>query len=108
MPRALGRESDAREALLGELRAAAGEPALAPMAAEAERLLFGAIPEASARHAIERLALCLAAATLARFGDAAVSDGFAARRLHGASLTLGAGERAIDETAILARLALQG
>ncbi len=106
--RALHREPDVREALLSELReAATGDSALSAMATEAEQLVTAPIPEASARHAIERLALGLAAAALAKFGDPAVSDGFAARRLYGSSLTFGAGERAIDETAIIARLALR-
>jgi putative acyl-CoA dehydrogenase len=106
--RALHREPDVREALLSEFReAATGDSALSAMATEAEQLLTAPIPEASARHAIERLALGLAGAALAKFGDPAVSDGFVARRLYGSSITFGAGERAIDETAIIARLALQ-
>jgi putative acyl-CoA dehydrogenase len=106
--RALHREPDVRAALLSELReAATGDSALSAMATEAEQLLTAPIPEASARRAIERLALGLAAAALAKFGDPAVSDGFVARRLYGSSITFGAGERAIDETAIIARLALQ-
>ncbi|HXQ14580.1 MAG TPA: acyl-CoA dehydrogenase family protein [Caulobacteraceae bacterium] len=106
--RALHREPEVREALLSEFReAATGEPALRTMTTKAEQLLTAPIAEASGRHAIERLALSLAAATLARRGDPAVSDAFIARRLYGASLTFGAGEGAINETAIIARLALQ-
>ncbi|MFI4974533.1 MAG: acyl-CoA dehydrogenase family protein [Caulobacterales bacterium] len=106
--RALHREPEAREALLSELRdAAAGDSALGAMAREAEQLLAAPIAESAARHAIERLGLALAAATLAKHGDPAVSDGFAARRLHASSLTFGAGQAAIDETAILNRLALR-
>jgi putative acyl-CoA dehydrogenase len=105
--RALGREGEARSALLGEFREAArGDGALRGFAAEAEALLNAPIAEGSGRRAIERLALGLAAATLARHGDPAVSDAFAARRLNGSSLTYGAGEGAIDEAAIIDRLAL--
>jgi len=108
MLRALEREPEAREALTAELRdAASGEPALAGAAAEAETLISGAVPEGRARHAVERLALALAAATLARRSPPAVSDGFAARRLQGACLTMGAGGAAIDEDAIIARATLR-
>ena len=101
MLRALQREPEAREALIAELRDAAPGAA-----AEAESLLSAPVAEGRARHVVERLALGLAAATLARHGPAAVGDGFAARRLEGASLTLGAGARAIDEDALIARAAL--
>jgi putative acyl-CoA dehydrogenase len=107
--RALHREAEVRDALLREFREAAiGDTALSAVATEAEQLLNAPIAEAAARRAVERLALGLAAATLARFGDPAVRDGFVARRLYGGGLTFGAGEGAIDETAIVARLALQG
>ena len=106
--RALQRETDVREALLSEFRnAASGDSALRSAAMEAETLLTAPIPESRARRAIERLALGLAAATLAQHGDPAVSDAFIARRLNGASVTFGAGEAAIDETAIIDRLALR-
>ncbi len=105
--RALRREPEAREALMRELReAAGGEPSLGAVADEAEWLLSQPIPDASARHAIERLALAFAAATLARHGPSAVADGYAARRLHAPSLTFGASQAAIDEDAIIARLTL--
>jgi putative acyl-CoA dehydrogenase len=106
--RALHREPAVRDALLCELRdAAATDASLAAAAVEVETLLSAPIPDASARHAIERLALAFAAATLVKHGPAAVSDGFIARRLSARSLTFGAGETAIDEDAIIARLALQ-
>ncbi|MEP6968756.1 MAG: acyl-CoA dehydrogenase family protein, partial [Pseudomonadota bacterium] len=107
--RALHREPEARDALIDELRdAASGEPSLRAIVAEAEQLLSAPIADSSARHAIERLGLALAAATLARYGPPAVSDGYAARRLRAPSLTYGAGEGAIDEDAIIARAALRG
>ena len=107
--RALHREPEARDALIDELRdAASGEPSLGAIVAEAEQLLSAPIADSSARHAIERLGLALAAATLARYGPPAVSDGYAARRLRAPSLTYGAGEGAIDEDAIIARAALRG
>jgi putative acyl-CoA dehydrogenase len=100
--RALQREPEAREALLTELR-----DGLLGDAAEAEALLARPISEGSARRAIERLALSLAAATLAKHGETAVSDAFRVRRLRATSLTFGAGEAAIDEDALIVRLALQ-
>jgi len=106
--RALGREPEGRDALLAEVReAAAGEPALRDIAAETEQLLSGQIAEPSARHAIERLGLALAAASLARHAEPAVLDGFVSRRLRGRSLTFAAGAGAIDEAALIERLALR-
>jgi putative acyl-CoA dehydrogenase len=106
--RALQREPDAAAALIRELRdAATAETALGAAVTEIETLLSAPVPDASARHAIERLALGFAAATLVQHGPASVSDGFIARRLYRRSLTFGAGQTAIDEDAIIARLALQ-
>jgi putative acyl-CoA dehydrogenase len=98
--RALHREPDAREALLAEIGAGPG-------AEEAARLLAAPIAEGAARHVIERLGVTLAAAVLARFAPVAVGDAYATRRVRGASLTFGAGEGAIDEAALVARLALE-
>ena len=97
--RALQREPEAREALLGEI-------CDGPAAAEAERLLAAPIAEGAARHVIERLGIALAAATLARFAPVAVADAYATRRVRAAGLTFGAGEGAIDEDALVERLAL--
>jgi putative acyl-CoA dehydrogenase len=106
--RALQRGPDVRDALIRELReAASADASLAAAAGEVETLLSVPVPEALARHAIERLALAFAAATLVKHGPPAVSDGFIARRLAGRSLTFGANRTAIDEDAIIARLALQ-
>ena len=105
--RALARERPACVALIAELRdAAAGDPGFGVMAVEAEKLLFAPVPEAMARRAIERLALAFAGAILIRQGSPGVSDGFITRRLRSASITFGAGEGAIDEDAIIARVAL--
>jgi putative acyl-CoA dehydrogenase len=106
--RALRREPEVRDALIGELRGAAGANAsLDAASAEVETLLSAPIGDASARCAIERLALTFAAATLVQHGPPAVGDGFVARRLSGSSITFGAGASAIEADAILARLALQ-
>jgi putative acyl-CoA dehydrogenase len=106
--RALHSEPEVRDALIGELRSAAGvDGSLDAASAEAETLLSAPIADASARYVIERLALAFAAATLVKHSPSAISDGFIARRLSGRSITFGASETAIDEGAIIARLALQ-
>lgn len=106
--RALQREPSVRDAFVLELRhAAAADAALATAVDEIEALLSKPIPDGSARHAVERLALAFAAATVARYCPPPVSDGFLARRLYGRSITFGAGDAAIDEGALIARLALQ-
>jgi putative acyl-CoA dehydrogenase len=106
--RALNREPEVRGALIAEVRGAAdGDGALATAADEVEALLSAPIAESSARRAIERLGLALAAAALARNTPPCVADGYIARRLRGTSLSFGAGEGAIDEDAIIARAALQ-
>lgn len=99
MVRALAREPETREALLAELRDTG-------VVEEAASLLAAPVAERDARHAIERLALALAAATLAKHAPNAVSDGFVARRLRESSITFGAGVSAVDEDALIARLAL--
>ncbi len=105
--RALERDPETREALLAQIRGAAGgEGRLAPAAAEAEALTSAAVPEGEARRVIERLGLILAAAVLAEHAPAAVADGFLARRVAGGSVTFGAGDGAIDEDALIARAAL--
>jgi putative acyl-CoA dehydrogenase len=100
MIRALEREPETRAALLAELRDAGA-------AEEPEALLAAPVAERDARHVIERLALALAAATLAKHAPAAVSDAFIARRLRERSVTFGAGDSAIDEDALVGRLALR-
>jgi putative acyl-CoA dehydrogenase len=106
--RALHREPEVCNALTDELRdAATAEASLNQAAVEVETLLSTPISDASARHAVERLALAFAAATMVKHGSSAVSDGFIARRLSGRSITFGAGEKAIEQDAIIARLALQ-
>jgi putative acyl-CoA dehydrogenase len=100
MIRALAREPETRDALLTELREA-------DVAEEAELLLAAPVTERDARHAIERLALALAAATLAKYAPAAVSGGFIARRLRDRSVTFGASPAGVDEDALIDRLALR-
>jgi putative acyl-CoA dehydrogenase len=100
MIRALQREPETREALLAELRGAG-------FADEAEALVTKPVSERDARFVIERLALGLAAATLAKHAPHAVSDAFTARRLRARSMTFGASGEAVDEDALIARLALQ-
>jgi putative acyl-CoA dehydrogenase len=95
MLRALS-EPEPKAALLAEL---GGE-------IEAAQLLATPIPEPQARRAIERLALTFAAAVLTKHAPNAVSDGFITRRLKSQSLTFGAGAPAINEAALIARLAL--
>ncbi|MBI1239507.1 MAG: DNA alkylation response protein [Alphaproteobacteria bacterium] len=106
--RALGREPEARAALVAELRdAASGDAGLHSVADEGEAILSGAIPEAHARHAVERLALGLAAATLGKTAPSSVTGAFLARRIAGSSLTFGASTAAIDEKTLIDRLALR-
>jgi putative acyl-CoA dehydrogenase len=100
MVRALAREPETRDALLAELRDAG-------LNDEAETLLAKPVAERDARHVIERLALSFAAATLNKHAPHAVGDAFAARRLHARGITFGAGDGAIDETALIERLALR-
>jgi putative acyl-CoA dehydrogenase len=100
MIRALGREPETRGALLAELRDAGH-------ALEPETLLAKPVAERDARYVIERVALALAAATLAKHAPVAVSDAFIARRLRDPSLTFGASSAAIDEDALIFQLALQ-
>jgi putative acyl-CoA dehydrogenase len=105
--RALHREPEVCRALIAEMRdAASGDAAFAAVAEEVETLLSAPIADASSRRAVERLALAFAAATLRKYGHTAAADGFFVRRLGGASLTFGAGEAAIDQDALIARLAL--
>jgi putative acyl-CoA dehydrogenase len=100
MIRALGREPETREALLRELReTGVGE--------EAEALLTRPVTERDARFVIERLALALAAATLVKHAPSAVADAFMARRLRERSITFGAAGAAVDEDALIGRLALR-
>jgi putative acyl-CoA dehydrogenase len=104
--RALQREPEVREALMRELRdGAAGDAALGATVIEADSILSRQLTDHEARGALERLALGFAAVTLRRFGDPAVSAGFAVRRLRARSLTFGAGEGPIDEDALVARIA---
>jgi putative acyl-CoA dehydrogenase len=106
--RVLQREPEAGDELVRDMRAAAaGDTELGNVTDEAQLLLAAPVAESFGRRAIERLALAFAAATLKRHAPAAVSDAFMARRLNNRSMTFGAGEGAIDEAAIIARIALK-
>ncbi len=100
MVRALAREPETREALLRELREAG-------VADEAEALLAAPVAERDARHAIERLALALAAATLVSRAPNEIGDAFLARRVRERTMTFGASQTVIDEDAPISRLALR-
>lgn len=100
MVRALAREPESRDALLGELREAGVHE-------EAEALLAAPIAERDARHVIERLALSLAAATLVKTAPAPVAGAFIANRLRRRTITFGAHANGADESVLLDRLALQ-
>jgi len=100
MIRALDREPETRAALLAELRDAG-------VSEDAETLLSQPLAARDARHAIERLALALAAATLVRHAPAPVADAFIARRLRDRSMTFGASAAAANEDVLIERLSLQ-
>jgi putative acyl-CoA dehydrogenase len=98
--RALAKEPETGEALLGLLREAG-------LAEEAERLLKSAPAEGAARHAVERLGVLFAAAALRAHAPEAVADGWRARRVGNASLTYGAAAVGVDEDALIRRLAIE-
>ena len=101
--RTLARAPQAGEALVAALSARHGAAA-----AEARALLArGDVAEGDARHVAERLALCLQAALLAERAPEPVAQAFAAI-LGGAPRTHGAGERAPDVDALLARAWAEG
>jgi len=105
--RAFGREPATKDALLAELSSAAqGEPRLGAAVDEARALLSEPLAPARARHAVERLALALAAATLVTRAPTPVADAFLVRRLAPGGLTFGATTTPIDEAALLDRSTL--
>jgi putative acyl-CoA dehydrogenase len=97
--RALGRDPETSTALLAELRDA-------NLHEEADALLSSPVAERDARFVTERLGLALAAATLAKNAPNAVSDAFIVRRLNARAITYGASNVAIDEDALIKRVAL--
>jgi putative acyl-CoA dehydrogenase len=106
--RVLSREPDARDALLGELReAAGGESRFGTIVEEVDSLIAASGPEANARRTAERLALALGGAALIRHAPRAASDAFLTRRLFASSQTFGAGEGAIDRDALIERIVLK-
>jgi putative acyl-CoA dehydrogenase len=97
--RAARREPEALEALLAEIRLA-GHPAATALAESAAAEL----DEATARIAVERLALALQASLLVRHAPAVVADAFCAARLgDGRSLGFGALPAGVDFEAIVER-----
>jgi putative acyl-CoA dehydrogenase len=106
--RALAREPESVEAVLGEIRLAAGADAgLDRSVKELESaLLTGSAAEqaAGARWTVERLATTLQASLLVRFSPAAVSDAFVRTRVLGeGGSTFGALPSGLDVGAVLAR-----
>jgi putative acyl-CoA dehydrogenase len=83
--RALGRDTQSREALFAELSTAHGANAHydAAVARLAAALEDSTTLEVRSRDVVERMALCLQAALLLRSGDAIVADAFCASRLGG-------------------------
>ncbi|HKT44938.1 MAG TPA: acyl-CoA dehydrogenase family protein [Gaiellaceae bacterium] len=97
--RALEREPDTKDALLGEI-GLAGDAELSRLA---EQAVAGAA-EARARIAVERLALVLQASLLLRHAPAEVADGFRAARLgREAGLAYGALPPGIQARAVVER-----
>ena len=107
--RALAREPEARDALIGELRATpqAQTATWAPSPPKRKRLLSAPVAESAARHLAERLALGLAAATLVKHAPAAVADAFIAGRCGAQTMTFGARRDVGDVGALISRLALR-
>jgi putative acyl-CoA dehydrogenase len=102
--RALGREPEARDALVAELRLGRGADRRLDAALDAAEAQLVHPEEAQARRLVESLALALQGTLLARHSPPAVADAFCATRLagdHGYAFgTLPAGA---DVSAILAR-----
>ncbi len=104
--RALSREPETAEALVGELELARGANSLLDHAINDVKARLGAGPaaETSARAFVERAALALQGSLLARHAPQAVADAFCALRFgEDAGLAYGAGTHAIDAGAIIER-----
>lgn len=108
--RALAKEPESAEALLGELGSAAGadrrlDAALARVGtAVAEALRDPSSVEFQARRLVEQMALVLQGSLLVRHAPAAVADAFCATRLDGqGGLAFGTLPVGVDADAILAR-----
>jgi putative acyl-CoA dehydrogenase len=106
--RALSREPESANALIGELELARGANSHLDHAinAVAAHLGSGQAGETGARTFVERAALALQGSLLARHAPQAVADAFCALRLSDdVGIAYGAGTSAIDAAAIIARAA---
>jgi len=103
--RALARDPETGDALLGEIELARGADARLDRHVDALKTdlvdLAGAEP--NARRIVERMALALQASLLQRFAPAAVADAFCASRLDGGGQLFGTLPGALDLRAILTR-----
>ncbi|MCA1825561.1 MAG: isovaleryl-CoA dehydrogenase [Myxococcales bacterium] len=102
--RALGKEPQARDALVAELREARGSDRRYDAALDDAEARFAEPEEAGARRLVESLALALEASLLLRHAPRAVADGFCATRLAGDhGYAFGSLPAGVDVDAILAR-----
>lgn len=102
--RALSRDPESREALLGYLQGATGQhAALDALIARIRAALAGGIGEADARRFTEQAALALTARALMDAGLDTALSAFLTRRIASQSTTLGAGEGVIDTEKLIER-----
>lgn len=102
--RALSRDPESREALMGYLQGATGQnAALDALIARIMAALAGGIGEADARRFTEQAALALTARALMDAGLDTALSAFLTRRIASQSTTLGAGEGVIDTEKLIER-----
>jgi putative acyl-CoA dehydrogenase len=102
--RAMARSPESVEALIAEISTAAGADRRLDEAMVAVQKDLTELSEATARTAVERMALVLQGALLVRDGDPAVADAFVATRLAGGGgLAFGTIPATLDVDRILAR-----
>ncbi|MFN3835977.1 MAG: acyl-CoA dehydrogenase family protein [Glycocaulis sp.] len=102
--RALSRDPESREALMGYLQGATGQhPALDALIGRIMAALAGGIGEADARRFTEQAALALTARALMDAGLDTALSAFLTRRIASQSTTLGAGEGVIDTEKLIER-----
>jgi putative acyl-CoA dehydrogenase len=103
--RALAREPQTAEALVGELESSRGVNTALDRAVDdvKEQLKAGAVIELNARRAVEKMALALQASVLVRTAPSSVADAFCATRLMRGHSVYGAIEGQIDADAIVTR-----
>jgi putative acyl-CoA dehydrogenase len=102
--RAMARSPESVEALVAEIASAAGADRRLDEAATAVQKDLTELSEATARTAVERMALVLQGALLVRHGDPAVADAFVATRLAGeGGRAFGTLPATVDTGRILAR-----